>query len=158
MPTSQEIRARVVRVVAQALGADEREIVSTDRLQEDLGAESIDFLDIVFRVEREFGIRVPRGELFPESLFGDNAEFVQDGCVTDEGVALLRAAMPYAELGGLDTERLLQAVSDLFTVDLVARYVEWKLCQSNASIGPVSTAVAADSQTRVPELSAGVLG
>ena len=56
------------------------------------GAESIDFLDIVFRLEREFGIKIPRGELFPEAIFQGDPEFVQNGKVTDKGLAELRPA------------------------------------------------------------------
>jgi acyl carrier protein len=126
MPVSNEIYARVVRVVSESLGVETDEVTPAARLQEDLGAESIDFLDVVFRLEREFGIQIPRGELFPDSVFGDNPELVREGLVSDGGVALLRSRMPYADLGRLDNDRRLCAVTDLFTVDLVARYVEWK--------------------------------
>jgi acyl carrier protein len=131
MSASNPIFARVVRILSQSLGADEDDIAPRTRLREDLGAESIDFLDIVFRLEREFEIRVPRGELFPESIFGDNAELIRDGRISDEGVALLRARMPYADLTAVENDRCLAAVTDLFTVDLIARYVEWKLSQDN---------------------------
>ena len=72
MTQSVDIYGKVRRVLAESLGVDEDEIMPAARLQEELGAESIDFLDIVFRLEREFGIHIPRGELFPESVFGND--------------------------------------------------------------------------------------
>jgi hypothetical protein len=96
-------------------------------MQGDLGAESIDFLDIVFRLEREFGIKIPRGELFPESIFQGDPDFVQDGKVTAKGLAELKAKMPYADLSKFEENPEVSAMSDLFTVELIARYVEGKL-------------------------------
>jgi acyl carrier protein len=127
MSVSGSVNERVVRVLVESLNVDEDAVSPRATLQGDLGAESIDFLDIVFRLEREFGIKIPRGELFPESVFQGDPEFVRDGRVTDRGMGELSARMPYADLGGFDHDRRLSAVSDLFTVDLVTRYVVWKL-------------------------------
>ena len=60
-------------------------------------------------------------------MFQGDPEFVSDGKVTDKGMAELRLRMPYADLGALDEDRRLSAIPDLFTVDLVARYIAWKL-------------------------------
>src|SRR5437867_4630953 len=98
MPTQEEIYTKVSATLVEALNVDEEEIQPTATLQGDLGAESIDFLDIVFRLEREFGIKIPRGELFPESIFQGDPEFVQDGKVTQKGLDELRARMPFADL------------------------------------------------------------
>src|SRR5262245_11298812 len=127
MLASEEIYRRVTKVLVEALNADEEDLTPTATLQGDLGAESIDFLDIVFRLEREFDIKIPRGELFPESIFQGDPELMRDGRVTDKGMGELTARMPYADLDGFDGDRRLSAVTDLFTVDLVARYVAWKL-------------------------------
>ncbi len=89
MQTSNEVYARVRKVVVQALGVEEEDIKPSATLQGDLGAESIDFLDIAFRLEREFWIKIPRGELFSELLFKDSAGIVQDGRLTDAGLAKL---------------------------------------------------------------------
>src|SRR2546423_5206810 len=126
-PTQDEIYTKVSATLVEALNVDEDEIRPSSTLQGDLGAESIDFLDIVFRLEREFGIKIPRGELFPDSIFQGDPDFVRDGRVTDRGMAELRARMPYADLGDFDHDRRLVAVPDLFTVTLVTRYVGWKL-------------------------------
>ena len=127
MPTQDEIYSKVSATLVEALNVDEDDIKPTSTLQGDLGAESIDFLDIVFRLEREFGIKIPRGELFPEAIFQGDPDFVQEGKVTEQGVAELRSRMPFADLGAFDRDRRLSAVSDLFTVGLVARYIAWKL-------------------------------
>ena len=136
MPTQDEIYSKVSATLVEALNVDEEDIKPTSTLQGDLGAESIDFLDIVFRLEREFGIKIPRGELFPESVFQGNPEFVSEGRVTDKGMGELRSRMPYADLGAFEKDRRLSAVSDLFTVGLVARYVDWKLGQARPQSDP----------------------
>src|SRR5262249_41585625 len=127
MSAGKDVSARVARVLVEALNVDEDEITPAARLQGDLGAESIDFLDIVFRLEREFGIKIPRGELFPESVFQGDLEFVREGRVTDQGMAELRSRMPYADFDSFDHDRWLSGVPDLFTVHLVTRYIAWKV-------------------------------
>ena len=132
MPSQEEIYSKVSATLVEALNVDEEDIKPTATLQGDLGAESIDFLDIVFRLEREFGIKIPRGELFPESIFQGDPEFVQDGRVTDKGLAELRARMPFADLSGFEQNPELSRLSDLFTVDLITRYIQGKLsCGGN---------------------------
>jgi acyl carrier protein len=129
MSASDEIYGKIAKVLVEALNVDKDELTPTATLQGDLGAESIDFLDIVFRLEREFGIKIPRGELFPETVFQGDPDFVREGRVTDQGMAELRLRMPYADLGAFDKDRRVKAVSDLFTVGLVAQYIAWKLGQ-----------------------------
>jgi acyl carrier protein len=128
----------VQRVLVEALGADHDDVTPGARLQEDLGAESIDFLDIVFRLEREFGIKIPRGELFPDSVFGDHPELVSGGLVSNAGMDLLRSRMPYANLSALDRSRRLDGIGDLFTVELIVRYVGWKLAGGDTSRGALT--------------------
>ena len=129
MPSQEEIYTRVSARLVEALNVDEEEITPTATLQGDLGAESIDFLDIVFRLEREFGIKIPRGELFPESIFQGDREFVQDGRVTEKGLAELRARLPFANLSRFQQHPDISAIADLFTVDMITRYVQAKLGQ-----------------------------
>src|SRR3954451_16926844 len=134
MTSFRDIHARVASILAMALGVDEDDVNPSATLQGDLGAESIDFLDIVFRLEREFGIKIPRGELFPDSILGDQAEFVQEGRVTGRGMVELRSRMPYADLADFERDRRLSSVADLFTVALVVRYVEWKLGRDGRTV------------------------
>ena len=127
MSDSVEIYGKVARVLEEALNVDESEITPSATLQKDLGAESIDFLDIVFRLEREFGIKIPRGELFPESIFQGDPDFVQNGRVTEKGIAELKAKMPFADLSDFEKNPEVGHISDLFTVELITRYIEGKL-------------------------------
>ena len=125
--TKDEIYTKVAGTLVEALNVDDDEIKPTATLQGDLGAESIDFLDIVFRLEREFGIKIPRGELFPESIFQGDPDLVQDGKVTAKGLAELHERMPYANLTEFDKNPELSHLGDIFTVDLISRYIQTKL-------------------------------
>jgi acyl carrier protein len=127
MPTQDEIYSKVSATLVEALNVDEEDIKPTSTLQGDLGAESIDFLDIVFRLEREFGIKIPRGELFPESIFQGDPELVQDGRVTPKGLEELRSKMPFADLTKFEENPEVGNLSNLFTVDLITRYIQGKL-------------------------------
>ena len=127
MSASEEVYGTVARVLVESLNVDEDEVTPTATLQGNLGAESIDFLDIVFRLEREFGIKIPRGELFPESIFQGDPELVQNGRVTPKGLDELRTRMPFADLAAFEANPEVSNLSDLFTVDLITRYIEGKL-------------------------------
>src|SRR5213083_996277 len=127
MPSQDEIFAKVSATLVEALNVDEDEITPESTLQGDLGAESIDFLDIVFRLEREFGIKIPRGELFPESIFQGDPEFVQDGRVTEKGLQELKTRMPFADLSDFEKNPEVTHIGELFTVDLITRYIQGKL-------------------------------
>jgi len=131
MPTQAEIYHKVSETLVEALNVDEEEVTPEATLQGDLGAESIDFLDIVFRLEREFGIKIPRGELFPESIFQGDPEFVQDGKVTEKGLDELRTRMPFADLETFAKDPQVSHISDLFTVELITRYIQGKLNEAN---------------------------
>jgi acyl carrier protein len=148
--TSDEIYTRVANVLVEALNADEQDITPEAILHRDLGAESIDLLDIVFRLEREFGIHIERDELFPASIFQDDAGFVQNGKVTDRGLVRLRSQLPYADLSGFEGDRRVSAIPDLFTVDLVKRFIVWKLSQGaridGAHGGAVTSSVSPSGQ------------
>jgi acyl carrier protein len=133
MPTQEEIYTKVSATLVEALNVDEDEISPRSTLQGDLGAESIDFLDIVFRLEREFGIKIPRNELFPESIFQGDPEFVQDGKVTTKGLSELRDKMPFADLTDFEKNPQLSHLSDLFTVDMITRYIQGKLESKNGN-------------------------
>ena len=125
--TTDEIFPRVKKQLIEALSVDDDEVTPTARLQADLNAESIDFLDIVFRLEREFGIKIDRNELFPESIFAGDPEFVQNGAVTAKGLAELKRRMPYADLKTFEVDPKFDKLGDLFTVDLIVRYVKSKV-------------------------------
>lgn len=126
MPSKDEIFAKVRTALVDALGVDEDEVTPEATMVGDLGAESIDFLDIVFRLEKAFDIKIPRGELFPEDIL-TNAEYVKDGKVTPAGVAQLRQRMPFADLDKFEANPVVQDFGNLLTVQDMCRYVESKV-------------------------------
>jgi acyl carrier protein len=125
--SQDEIFGKVKEVLVDALSVDDDQVTRASRLQADLDAESIDFLDIVFRLEREFGIKIDRNELFPESVFQGDPEFVQDGKVTPKGLSELRERMPFADLATFEKNPKFDQIGDLFTVDLIVKYIASKL-------------------------------
>jgi acyl carrier protein len=125
--SEDEIFTRVRTQLVDALSVDEDDVTRQARLQADLNAESIDFLDIVFRLEREFGIKIDRNELFPESIFQGDPDFVEGGKVTAKGLATLREKMPYSDLSAFEKDPSFERIGDLFTVDLIVKYVTSKV-------------------------------
>jgi acyl carrier protein len=126
MPTNDEIFQKVQTTLVDALGVDEDDVRHDATLQGDLGAESIDFLDIVFRLERNFDIKIPRGELFPENVAAD-PEMILDGKLTEKGIEELRSKMPYVDLTEFAKDPQVEKMSDLYTVDMLVQYVSTKL-------------------------------
>ncbi|MGA2092608.1 MAG: acyl carrier protein [Sedimentisphaerales bacterium] len=122
-----EVLEQVREVLVDALGVDDEEVVGGASLMGDLGAESIDFLDIVFRLEKQFGIKIPREELFPVETLMNNREFVSNGKLTEKGLAELRAKMPHTDLSEFQKNPDINKLGDLFTVDSIVNYVESKL-------------------------------
>jgi acyl carrier protein len=126
MATKDEVFSKVQLALVDALGVDEEEVTPTAKLVGDLGAESIDFLDIVFRLEKAFDIKIPRGELFPEDIL-TSAEYVQDGRVTPDGLEQLKLRMPFADLSAFVENPVVQDFGNLLTVEDMCRYVESKV-------------------------------
>jgi len=126
MPTKEEVFEKVQEALMDALGVDDDEVTPEATMVGDLGAESIDFLDIVFRLEKAFEIEIPRSELFPEDIL-TNAEYVQDGKVTAEGVEELKKRMPFADLTKFESNPVVQDFGNLLTVNDLCRYVESKV-------------------------------
>ncbi len=121
-----EIFSRVKDVLVEALGVDDDEVTEQSTLSGDLGAESIDFLDIVFRLEKDFSIKIPRGELFPDDLL-NNPEYVENGKMTEVGLKKLQEAMPHADLSGFADDPDVSRMPDFFTVATIVNYVDLKL-------------------------------
>jgi len=125
-PTKQEVFDKIQAALVDALGVDDDEVTPDATMVGDLGAESIDFLDIVFRLEKAFEIEVPRAELFPEDIL-TNAEYVQDGKVTAGGIAELKQRMPFADLSKFEANPVVQEFGNLLTVSDMCRYIESKV-------------------------------
>jgi acyl carrier protein len=124
--TQDEIFQKVKVIVADCLGSDEEEVVGTAVLKDDLGAESLDFLDISFRLEKAFGIKITKGEMMPEGLTND-PNFAQDDRVTPAGVLELKKRMPFADFTEFEKDPTVDHISKLFTVNTIVHFVEGKL-------------------------------
>ena len=129
-PTNDEIFEKVQGALVDALGVDDDEVTREATLVGDLGAESIDFLDIVFRLEKAFSIEIPRSELFPEDIL-TNAEFVTDGKVTAVGLEQLKARMPFADLSQFEENPEVQEFGNLLSVADMCRYIESKVVNAS---------------------------
>jgi acyl carrier protein len=122
-----EIFEKVREVLVDALGVDDEEVTADATLMGDLGAESIDFLDIVFRLEKAFGMKVPREELFPvESLLND-PQLVSNGRLTPQGLEELRARVPHTDLTEFAKNPDINKLADLFTVSAIVNYVDGRM-------------------------------
>jgi acyl carrier protein len=124
--TKDEVFKKVQTALCDALGVDEEEVTPQATMVGDLGAESIDFLDIVFKLEKSFGIEIPRKELTPEDVL-TNAEYVQDGKVTPAGLAELRRRMPFVDFAKFEADPQIRNFSNLLTVGALCKYVESKV-------------------------------
>lgn len=124
--THDEILTKVREVLVDALAVDEGDVVPEASLRADLGAESIDFLDIVFKLEQVFGIKIPQGELFPENVSQD-ARYVQGGKVTPEGMVVLKERLPHADFSRIPDAPDIKRVADVFTVNSLVEFVARKL-------------------------------
>jgi acyl carrier protein len=124
--TRDDIYKKVQTVLVDALGVDEDEVKPDAVIRDDLGAESIDFLDIIFRLEKAFGIKIPRGEMMPENLAND-PNFVKDGVVTPQGIETLKQKMPHSDFSEFEKDPKVDNLSKLFTVDAIVNYVEGKV-------------------------------
>ena len=121
-----EIIEKVRGVLVEALAVDEDEVTTEATIFGDLGAESIDMLDIGFQLEQAFGFKIEQGEMFPEGVASD-PEMVTDGIVTNAGLAMLRERAPHIQLAALEADPRLEKVRDIFTVDALVTFVEHKL-------------------------------
>ena len=129
-----EIEQKVTEVLENALGADAEDITPQATLTEDLGAESIDFLDIQFQLEKKFStpekpFKIEQGELFPENMMS-NPDYVKDGRFTDAGMALLKEKMPHVDLSVFDADRNVKGLAKIFTVKSLCDFIQLKLNKS----------------------------
>lgn len=121
-----EIETKVRKVLVDALGVDDDEVTPEASLTADLGAESIDFLDIVFRLEKSFSIKIGQGELFPENV-AQNPEYVQGGKVTAKGISELKAKLPHVDFSEFEADPDVNHLGEVFTVDALVNFIDNKL-------------------------------
>jgi acyl carrier protein len=115
------IYEKVKESVVEALGIDDDEVTPNALLFDDLGAESLDLLDIVFRLEKEFGIKIPRGGIQADALSaeGENLteeDLVVDGVLTPLGIEKLKKSMPELDPARITEGFRVDDIATLFTV------------------------------------------
>ncbi|MGO4420363.1 acyl carrier protein [Streptomyces sp. NPDC000941] len=114
-----QISEAVQKAVVEAVGAEPEEVVPEATLLDELGAESIDLLDILFRLERSIGVKIQAAQLaeyvqggIPDDEFGDENEII-----TERGLAQLKRVMPQIDVAELSGRLQATQVMGLFTVD-----------------------------------------
>lgn len=126
MASQAEIKNQVREALVEALGVDDEEVVAEAVLTKDLGAESIDFLDIIFRLEKAFNLKIPRDDLFPQSIVS-NKEYVENGKLKPAGLQALREKYPYLNTNGVESKLDSFDMADLFTVSMLESYIAHRL-------------------------------
>lgn len=127
MPSQDEIFSKVQEVLVDALGVDDDEVTPEATLAGDLGAESIDYLDIQFRLDKTFDTQIPREELFAEHVLSANSDYIKDGQVTQEGITQLRETMPHADIDSFADDPRTENIPSLFTVQMIVNFLDRKL-------------------------------
>ncbi len=125
----EEIFEKVKETLIDALSVEDDEVTEEATLTGDLGAESIDFLDIVFRLEKAFDIKIPQEELIPRDILS-NPDYVSDRKLNEAGIKALKEAMPHADLSEFEKDPDIDKISDVFTVGTIVNFVEAKLAQA----------------------------
>jgi len=116
MSIDQAIYSRVADAFCEALALDEDEVQLDSLVIDDLGAESLDFLDIAFRLERAFGIKIPRGEIQKAAERRSGEAFEVEGKLTESGALSLREALPEVDSSDIVEGLAVRDIPRLFTV------------------------------------------
>lgn len=124
----QQILDKVRECLAGALGLEPEEIRPGSSLVQDLGAESIDFIDIIFRLEKAFDIKIPSGELFPANLLNEGG-LVREGSVTPAGLKVLREKIPYLDLSEFEKDPKVSHLAGQFKVQMILNYIREKVAK-----------------------------
>ena len=126
MASEAEVFEKVKTCLVDALGVDDDEVTPSASIMGDLGAESIDWLDIVFKLENAFKIKISQSELSPEDIL-TSAEYVKDGKVTQAGLDKLKQRMPFLDLSNFVTDPSVSRFSELLCVQDMVRFVQSKI-------------------------------
>lgn len=120
--SDEVIFEKVKNAIVEALGVEEEEVKPDASLIDDLGAESLDFLDIGFRLDKEFGIRSSRSSIFAKAtqMFGEDV-VQKEGALTEIGAQLLKERMPEIEPSKIKEGLSLAEIPRFFTVETMVR-------------------------------------
>ncbi|MDF1757455.1 MAG: acyl carrier protein [Legionellaceae bacterium] len=130
----EDIYPKVTEIIADVLVIDESEISLSSRLITDLGAESIDFLDLVFQLEKEFSIKIPRGQL-EKNARGElsEKEFEKDGIITPAGMQALQKYLSEVPSEYFTKNMKMSEIPLLFTVETFCKLIVSASIEQNAS-------------------------
>jgi acyl carrier protein len=124
-----ELYAKVKKAVADVLAIDPPKIVPGASLIDDLGAESLDFLDLVFRLETEYGVKIPRDGILLTAREGLSAGFDDSGVLSSEALERLRLLMPEVPSERFTPGLRTHQIPNLFTTETFVRLVAWRLAE-----------------------------
>jgi acyl carrier protein len=130
--TIENIYPKVREIIADVLVIDESDISLKSRLIADLGAESIDFLDLVFQIEKEYSIKIPRGQL-EKNARGDltEEEFEKNGVLTPKGLNALKAYLSEVPAEYFKDNMKNNEIPMLFTVETFCKLIANALSQQS---------------------------
>lgn len=122
--TIETIYPKVREIIADVLVIDEDAIALNSRLISDLGAESIDFLDLVFQIEKEYGIKIPRGQL-EKNARGEltEEEFEKGGVLTAKGLVALKTYLNEVPAEYFKDNMKVNEIPKLFTVETFCKLI-----------------------------------
>ena len=126
----KEMYEKVKEAIVEALGVEPEEVEPDSALFDDLGAESLDLLDIVFRLEKTFGIKVPRGGIQQDMLAAEGIkeeDVVVDGALTALGAQKLREKMTEVDAEKIHEGFRVDDIPTLFTVQTFVNIVQQQL-------------------------------
>ena len=126
---ADEVFNKIKEILSAALGVEDEDVRVDSSLVRDLGAESIDFIDIIFRLEKGFDLKIPSGELFPGHILNDE-RFVKEGRVTPDGISELKARVSYMDVDTFAKDPQVSQLSDFFTVQMITRYIHDRLAKN----------------------------
>jgi acyl carrier protein len=131
-PPREEILEKVRQALVDALSVEEDEVTENATLTGDLQAESIDILDIVFRLEKSFNIKISQEELTPRDVI-DNPQFVESGKLNAAGLSAIKEHIKHGDFSKFEQDPDVSKILDVFTVGTIVSFVEDKLAQAPSS-------------------------
>lgn len=129
LPRRHEFVEAVREALREVLGIDTSNISDTANLVRDLGIESLDTLDVIFRLEMRYGVKIPRGGIRQLVEAGLDSQLEHHGRLTDEALERLRIIMPEVSTDHIVPGLSAHSIPDLFTVETLGRLVAWRLAE-----------------------------
>ena len=129
MFSDEEIKDTVCQIISDVLSADRDEITPGARFFADLGGESIDLLDLTFRCEKTFGVKIQIDKM----LSADDVQTDATGQLTPQSIAAIGAKLPSLDLGKVRPDMGPSAIQEMLTVGVITDYVKFRLMQASAA-------------------------